>query len=159
MRARHIGITTVAAAAAVLAVATPATAMKSDAAAGTTGPDNRFVMWQHDSYQGQEEARVHYDSNLHNDKCSGCDPGPGGNFGDDMSSFVNNTDVWWGIYLDQSSHSTEDNDVWCVRPNSHDADLGNNGFSNLEDEVSSVRNLDGLPLRCSASGHKIGYAN
>jgi hypothetical protein len=104
---------------------------------GTTGQLN---MWQHDGYEGQHEGRTEYDKNLHNDSCSGCDTGPGGNFGDDMSSFVNKTGKYWVIFEDSGWQTY--GDFWCIRPYSHDADLGNNGFSNLEDEISSLIRID-----------------
>lgn len=158
----QLAVTSLVAAASVVAVSTPATAMKSDVSARTEGPDGKFVMWQNDKFEGQEESRYKYDSNLHNDSCSGCDPGPGGNFGDDMSSFVNNTPYWWAIRKDQQSASTSDDDVWCVKPYSNDKDLGNNGFSDLEDEISSVyRHGTSKPSipRCGDHGHTIGHAN
>lgn len=99
------------------------------------GNAGQMNMWEHDAYQGQQESRSSYDSDLHNDACSGCDIGPGGNFGDDMSSFVNKTDYWWYFYTDVNYDGTK----FCVRPRSHDGDLGNNGYSNLEDEISSIK--------------------
>lgn len=104
------------------------------------GTRGRLNMWQHDSYEGQNESRKEYDKSLHNDSCSGCDPGPGGNFGDDMSSFVNKTGKYWVIY--EHSGWQVYGDFWCIRPHSHDADLGNNGFTNLEDEISSLIRMD-----------------
>ena len=85
---------------------------------GTAG---KFNMWQHDGYQGHSLSRYSYDTDLHNDPCSDCDPGPGGNFGDDMSSFVNKTRYWWMIYVDTRYG---DGTRFCVRPRSHDGDLG-----------------------------------
>lgn len=122
----RFGIVTALAMGAILVPATPATAVEGDR--------GRFNMWQHDSYEGQVEVRRHHDKDLHNDSCSGCDPGPGGNFGDDMSSFVNRSRYWVLI----STNAGFNGDTFCVRPFSHDADLGNNGFSDLEDEISSI---------------------
>lgn len=123
------------------------------AAHAEPGPAGQLTMWQNDSYEGQQESRSSYDSNLHNDSCAGCDPGPGGNFGDDMSSYVNKTGDWWVFYVDTNYEGFR----FCVRPNSHDANLGNNGFSNLEDEISSVdRKGAGQPGGCDGV---IGVAN
>ena len=158
----QIAVTTLVAGSCVVAMTTPATAMQSDSSARTTGPSGKFVMYQNDNFEGQEESRYKYDDNLHNDSCSGCDPGPGGNFGDDMSSFVNNTKYWWAIYKDQRTASTGSDDVWCVKPFSNDKDLGNNGFSDLEDEISSIRRKDTTQPRiprCGDKGHIIGHAN
>lgn len=104
-------------------------------AAAVDGVAGKLNMWQNDSYEGQTEARESYDSDLHNDSCSGCDPGPGGNFGDDMSSYTNKSGYWWYLYVDDNY----DGKTYCARPRSHDADLGNNGYSDLEDEISSVK--------------------
>jgi hypothetical protein len=104
------------------------------------GTRGRLTMWQHDGYEGQSESRKEYDKSLHNDSCSGCDPGPGGNFGDDMSSFVNKTGKYWVVF-EASGWQTYD-DFWCIRPHSHDADLGNDDFTNLEDEISSLIRID-----------------
>ena len=127
-------------------------------ASSAPGDRGYLSMWQHDAYKGQLEERKSYDDNLHNDSCPGCDTGPGGNFGDDMSSFDNNTSYWWTFNVD-TNYATVDDDVFCVRPHSRDADLGNNGVKNLEDEISSVRR-EGTSkpniARCSDRYHTIG---
>lgn len=107
----------------------------SATSAHAIGDGGKLNMWQNDAYQGQHESRSSYDDNLHNDACSGCDPGPGGTFGDDMSSYVNNTDYWWAFYEDKYREGTK----FCVRPRSKDGNLGNNGYWNLEDHISSAR--------------------
>lgn len=123
------------------------------AANAEPGPSGQLTMWQNDSYEGQQESRLSTDSNLHNDSCAGCDPGFGGDFGDDMSSYVNKTGNWWVFYVDTNYEGFR----FCVRPNSHDADLGNNGFSNLEDEISSVdKKGTSIPSGCDGV---IGIAN
>jgi len=133
----------------LVALAPPASAWE-----GTSG---KFNMWQHDGYEGHSLSRYSYDTDLHNDSCSDCDPGWGGNFGDDMSSFVNKTRYWWVIYV---AARYGDGTKFCVRPRSHDGDLGNNGFSNLEDEISSVKrtNRTGSDPGIIAC-HRIGHAN
>lgn len=120
------------------AAAVLATSVVVTSPASATGYSGKLNMWQHDAYKGQLEARTGDDVNLHNDSCPGCDPGPGGNFGDDMSSYVNNTDRWWFFYTDRSDASGSGDQLYCVRPRSKDGNLGNNGWSNLEDEISSV---------------------
>jgi hypothetical protein len=148
---------------AVAAASLLATAPSADAA-GLPGTSGKLTLWQNDGYQGQALSRYEYDSNLHNDACSGCDPGPGGNFGDDESSFVNKSKYWWVLYVDTQygryiggGHSTE---LFCVRPNSHDADLGNNGLANLEDEISSMKRFTEQPGMAGCKhGHTIGRSN
>lgn len=149
---------------AVLVAASSVVVLTAPAQAAYPGYSGQLNMWQHDGYKGQMESRVNYDSNLGNDSCPGCDPGPGGNFNDDMSSFVNKTKYWWIIYVDTGMHATSSAhfNFFCVRPNSHDADLGNNGFSYLEDEISSVKRLSATgstrPYPCPSS-HLLGYRN
>jgi len=143
----------------LLAVGVVVLGLTAPGASSAPGSSGYLTMWQHDSYEGQQEARKSYDDDLHNDSCSGCDPGPGGNFGDDMSSFDNNTGYWWTFRVDRKGGQTVDDDTFCVRPHSRDADLGNNGVANLEDEISRVRrygrtkpNIPG----CSDRYHTIG---
>lgn len=118
---------------------------KAVARASKPGQSGYFTMWQDDGFEGHQEARKGYDTNLHNDSCAGCDLGPGGDFGDDMSSFVNKTDYWWSIYINKN-YEIDDGGTYdsryCVRPNSNDADMGNNDTPwGIEDTISSVRKM------------------
>ncbi|WP_205472052.1 peptidase inhibitor family I36 protein [Nocardioides sp. SYSU D00038] len=134
--ARAVLVASATALVASLTVATPASAKIDE------GRKGYFTMWQDDGYEGHSEARKGYDTNLHNDSCAGCDFGPGGDFGDDMSSFVNKTPYWVKIYVNKE-YDWDDHapyySWYCVRPYSHDADLGNNKVKGqLEDEISSI---------------------
>jgi hypothetical protein len=127
--------------AAVMLAATTTTVIAQSApadAASYPGTAGKLTLWQNDGYQGQQLSRSDYDDNLHNDACSGCDPGPGGNFGDDASSFVNKSKYWWYVYVNKQEGNSGGTS-YCVRPYSHDADLGNNGYEELEDEISAMR--------------------
>lgn len=84
----------------------------------------RLNLYEDDNYDGQHESRNEYDSDFGND-----------DFGDEMSSFVNKTGRWWILYKD--AHYIDRK--LCIRPRSHDANIGNAESGGwLEDEISSA---------------------
>lgn len=156
----------------LLALATVAVLVPS--AHAEPGQRKRLNMWQDGSYEGHKESRLEYDTDLHNDSCAGCDFGPGGDFGDDMSSFVNKTRSWWIIYVNKEYDTSDRNGIgdwpmaYCIRPRSHDADLGNNDTEGgeLEDEISSVKRqpsygygVSNRPTLCGSRYPILGHKN
>jgi len=85
------------------------------------GDAGKLNMWEDDSYSGQHESRYGYDSDFNNDS-----------FNDELSSYINKTDNWWKLY----EHNNYGGGNICVRPHSHDNNIGNN--TTLEDDISSV---------------------
>lgn len=120
-------------------------------ASAITGESGKLNLYQNQSYSGHTEARISYDNDFGNDECDGCDPGWGGDFEDDATSYVNKTGYWWVL----AEHDNQGGQWVCVRPNSHDGDLSNN--TTIDDEISSVeRKGTSRPSGCDAV---IGYAN
>jgi len=87
-----------------------------------------------DNYGPTCYKREKYDSNFHND--DDCDLSCGVydiDFGDDMSSYDNNSRYWWKLYHDKNYRGY----TLCVRPWGYDRNMGDS--TNSEDDISSAK--------------------
>lgn len=99
-------------------------------------PSNNFCMWSDSNYSGRrwQSGGLSGDANLHNDVCSGCisskHPGSNGTWGDQMTSYWNNTSTSWCVFVDANYRGPLAATVGASSP-------GISGRFN--DEVSSLR--------------------
>lgn len=87
-----------------------------------------------DNYGPTCYTRETHDSNFHND--NDCDLSCGVydiDFGDDMSSYKNNSKYWWKLFHDKKYKGY----TLCVRPWGYDRNMGDS--TNSEDDISSAK--------------------
>ncbi|UUW87728.1 peptidase inhibitor family I36 protein [Pimelobacter simplex] len=115
----------------------------TSAAAAAPGTAGYLNMWVDDNYETCAWSRLNYDSNFGNDWC-GAGTMHALRLDDKLSSFVNKTSDWWVLYEDKDYGGAR----VCVRPNSHDANIGND--TSYEDDISSVeRRGTTKPANCT----------
>ncbi|GAA4673863.1 hypothetical protein [Nocardioides nanhaiensis] len=116
-----------------VAAATSATAVVALPGGAAVAASSHLKVCASDNYTPTCYTRTSYDGNWHNDPCDLSCGVYDSTFGDDISSYKNNSPYWWKMYHDKSYKGY----TLCVRPWGYDANMGDSTPS--EDDISSVK--------------------